>query len=68
MDTFISVLLINIGPIVLSLEDMGQKLFLSFCDSLGTSNAHNFFCERDRALQPCCAWPNVMIAVRLMGL
>ena len=26
-------ILINIGPIVLSLEDMGQKLFSSFCDS-----------------------------------
>ena len=33
----------------------------------GSSNVHNFFWGRDRALKPCCVCHNVMIAVRLVG-
>ena len=65
MRTFILVLLINIGSIVLSLGDRTQKLFLLFCASRGTSNTHNFFCGRDRTLKPCCVCHNVMIAIIL---
>ena len=69
MGTFILVLLIYIGPIVLSLEDIWQKLFLSFCDSAELQKPITFFVVEiyNRALEPCCVCHNVIIPVRFLS-